>query len=285
MVAMSLEKLHEWVGRTRAVEDLAAPFPVRALAATFDAPDPDPKTGDPLPPLWHWLYFLEAAPLSKVGTDGHAERGDFLPPVPLPRRMWAGSRFVFDGEPLRVGDTIRRSSKIKSVEPKTGSTGAMVFVTVQHTVSGPRGQAFVEDHDIVYREGPKPGEKQREPRPAPTDATWTKKILADPVLLFRFSALTFNGHRIHYDQPYVTGVEGYPGLIVHGPLLGMVQIELARRSNPGREAASFEFRALSPVYAGSAFSVHARCEADGSVSTWIADGKGGLAQQGKAIFK
>jgi 3-methylfumaryl-CoA hydratase len=283
--SMSLEKLREWVGRTRAVEDFAAPFPVRALIATFDEKDPDPQTGDPLPPLWHWLYFLEAAPLSKVGADGHAERGDFLPPVPLPRRMWAGSRFAFTGPPLRVGQAIHRSSRIKSVEPKTGTTGDMVFVTVEHTVSGPDGVSFVEDHDIVYREAAKPGEKQREPKPAPVDATWSKKIMADPVLLFRFSALTFNGHRIHYDQPYVTGTEGYPGLIVHGPLMGMVQIELARRANPDKIPRSFEFRALAPVYAGAAFSVHARQEGDGGIATWIADRKGGLAQQGRVKFQ
>jgi 3-methylfumaryl-CoA hydratase len=282
---MSLEKLHEWVGRTQAAEDFAAPFPVRALIATLDEQDRDPRPGDPLPPLWHWLYFLEAAPLSKVGSDGHAERGDFLPPVPLPRRMWAGSRFVFSGPPLRVGETIRRVSKIKSVEPKSGTTGAMVFVTVEHTVSGPSGVSLVEEHDIVYREAPKPGEKQREPKPAPTDATWNREIAAGPVLLFRFSALTFNGHRIHYDQPYVTGTEGYPGLIVHGPLLGMVQMELARRSNPDRTPRSFEFRALAPVFAGASFSVRARREADGGTTTWIADRNGGLAQQGRATFQ
>ncbi|MFO1162928.1 MAG: MaoC family dehydratase N-terminal domain-containing protein [Reyranellaceae bacterium] len=281
---MSLEKLHEWVGRTRTVEDLVTPFPVRALSATLDEPDPDPLAGDALPPLWHWLFFLEAAPLSKVGRDGHAERGDFLPPVPLPRRMWAGSRFDFCGPPLRIGETVQRTSRIKSVEPKTGSTGAMVFVTVEHTVSGPRGTAFIEDHDIVYREAPKPDERQREPKQAPADATWSKKIVADPVLLFRFSALTFNGHRIHYDQPYVTAVEGYPGLIVHGPLMGLLQIELARRSNPGKVPRRFEFRALAPVYAGPTLSVQARSERDGSVTTWIADGNGGLAQLGKAIF-
>jgi 3-methylfumaryl-CoA hydratase len=161
----------------------------------------------------------------------------------------------------------------------------MVFVTVEHIVSSPRGTSLVEEHDIVYREAAKPGEKQRPPKPAPADATWTRKIVADPVLLFRFSALTFNGHRIHYDQPYVTGTEGYPGLIVHGPLLGLLQIELARRSNPGRTSASFEFRALSPVHAGNTFSVQARRDADGSVTTWIADANGGLAQQGKAVFR
>lgn len=282
---MSLEKLEDWIGRSQTIEDLAAPFPVRALSATFDENDPDPKAGDALPPLWHWLYFLEAAPQSKIGPDGHAERGDFLPPVPLPRRMWAGSRFTFDGQPIRIGETIRRRSEIKSVAPKTGSTGSMVFVTVQHAISGPRGRSFVEEHDIVYREAAKPGEAPRPAKPAPTDATWKRTVAADPVLLFRFSALTFNGHRIHYDQPYVTGTEGYPGLIVHGPLMGMLQIELARRSNAGRIVRSFEFRALSPVFAGGAFTVGARQERDGSTTTWVADPEGGLAQQGKVTFQ
>lgn len=282
---MSLEKLKEWIGRTQSMEDLAAPFPVRALAATLDEGDPDPQNGDPLLPLWHWLYFLEIAPQSKIGPDGHAERGDFLPPVPLPRRMWAGSRFSFDGEPVRVGETIERRSTIKSVEPKTGSTGSMVFVTVQHTISGPRGVSLVEEHDIVYREAAKPGEKPKPPKPAPTDPTWRKTIQADPVLLFRFSALTFNGHRIHYDQPYATGTEGYPGLIVHGPLMGLLQMELARRTNPARITKSFEFRALSPVFAGGAFSVQARREQDGSITTWVANSNGGLAQEGRAIFQ
>ena len=281
---MSLEELEGWIGRSQSMEDLAAPFPVRALAATFDARDPEPRPGDPLPPLWHWLYFLEIAPQSKIGSDGHPERGDFLPPVPLPRRMWAGSRFAFDGEPIRIGDTIHRRSVIKSVEAKTGSTGSMVFVTVEHTISGPRGAALVEEHDIVYREAARSGEAVRPPKPAPADATWSRTVAADPVLLFRFSALTFNGHRIHYDQPYVTGDEGYPGLIVHGPLMGMLQIELARRSNPKKTARAFEFRALSPVFAPSAVRVHARAEADGSAATWVANASGGLAQQGKVTW-
>ncbi len=282
---MSLDRLKDWIGRTQTSEDLAAPFPVRALIAMLDENDPDPKTGDALPPLWHWLYFLEAARQSKLGADGHAERGDFLPPVPLPRRMWAGSRFVFDGEPLRIGETIRRASTVKSVEPKTGSTGAMVFVTVEHAISGPRGLSLVEEHDIVYREAARPGEQARPAKAAPADATWSRRVLPDEVLLFRFSALTFNGHRIHYDQPYVTGSEGYPGLVVHGPLMGMLQIELARRANPGRIARSFEFRALSPAFAGNPLTVGARQEANSTVTTWIANAQGGLSQQGKAIFR
>lgn len=281
---MSLDKLKDWIGRSRTMEDFAAPFPVRALIATFDEADPDPGMGDPLPPLWHWLYFLETAAQSKIGPDGHAERGEFLPPIELPRRMWAGSRLAFSGAPLRIGDTITRRSEIRCVEPKTGSTGTMVFVTVLHTISGPKGVSCLEEHDIVYREAARPGEKPREPKPAPTDATWSKKIVPDPVLLFRFSALTFNGHRIHYDQPYVTGTEGYPGLVVHGPLMGMQQLELARRSNPGKVVKSFEFRALSPAFANAPLTVGARRETDGSLTTWIANDNGGLAQQGKVLF-
>ena len=287
---MSLEKLREWVGRTQAVEDFAAPFPVRALTATFDEKDPDPQNGDPLPPLWDWLYFLDTAPQSKIGPDGHAESrgsdprfGDFLPPVPLPRRMWAGSRFAFDGEPLRVGEAIRRASKIKSVEPKSGSTGSMVFVTVEHTVSGTRGLSFVEEHDIVYREAAKPGEKQREPKPAPADATWTRKIMADPVLLFRFSALTFNSHRIHYDQPYVTGTEGYPGLIVHGPLQAALLIELAAKLNGGRAPTTFVYRGLQPLFDGSEFSVNASDISTG-LELWTANAKGEPTMKGTASW-
>src|SRR5258708_32020607 len=146
----------------------------------------------------------------------------------------------------------------------------MVCVTVKHTFSGTKGIALLEEHDIVYREAAKPGETAREPKPAPTDATASKTVVPDPVLLFRFSALTFNGHRIHYDQPYVTGAEGYPGLIVHGPLLGLMQIELARRSNPGRIPASFEFRPLAPLFAGAPFTPAPRPEPHRARTTWIA---------------
>ena len=280
------DKLQQWVGRSRQTDDFAAPWPVAALGATLDEDDPDPKMGDAVPPLWHWLYFLEIARQSGIGPDGHAERGEFLPAVPsLPRRMWAGSRLSFDGEPLRIGEAIKRVSTIKSVETKTGSTGQMMFVTVLHAISGARGVSCLEEHDIVYREATRPGEQQRPAKPAPTDAAWKKTLAPDPVLLFRFSALTFNGHRIHYDQPYVTGVEGYPGLIVHGPLMGMLQIELGRRSHPKRTISTFEFRALSPAFANAPITVGARQESDGSLTTWVANDKGGLAQQGKVTFR
>lgn len=282
---MTPEKLQQWVGRRREMEDFAAPWPVAALSATFDEDDPVPRMGDAVPPLWHWLYFLEIARQSGIGPDGHAERGDFLPSLPLPRRMWAGSRLTFEGEPLRIGETIKRVSEIKAVEAKSGSTGQMVFVTVLHTISGPRGVSCLEEHDIVYREAAKPGEQQRPAKPAPSDAAWSKTLMPDPVLLFRFSALTFNGHRIHYDQPYVTGVEGYPGLIVHGPMMGMLQLELGRRSHPQKTVKGFEFRALSPAFANAPIMVGARGDSDGSLTTWVANDKGGLAQQGKVTFR
>lgn len=273
-----------WIGQKREREDVLAPFPPKALVAAFDTGDPEPKVGDPLPPVWHWLYFLDTAAQSKLGRDGMPTGGDFLPPIPLPRRMWAGTQFTFHDAPLRIGDTVRREQEVASIEPKSGSTGQMVFVTQRARIFGPAGLAITEERGSVFREDAKPGEQQREPRPAPNDATWSKTVNPDPVLLFRFSALTFNPHRIHYDQPYVTGVEGYPGLLVHGPLMSLLQIELARRSNPGRKVATYACRALAPVYDRAPFSVHARAEADGSVTTWIADPKGGMAQQGKVTF-
>jgi 3-methylfumaryl-CoA hydratase len=277
-----LEKYRKWVGRTQVQEDIAAPFPPKALIATLDARDPAPAKGDPLPPLWHWLYFLEAAPASKIGPDGHPQRGDFLPPVVLPRRMWAGSRLHFTGD-IRLGDEIRRESQIVSVEPKTGSSGQMVFVGVRHRIFAQGEEVVIEEQDIVYRQAPLPGEKPAAPKQAPSGAVWTKEIKADPVLLFRFSALMFIGHRIHYDQPYATGEEAYPGLVVHGPLMGLMQMELARRSSPGRKVKAFEFRAISPVFDTTPFSVNGKPEGN-TATTWVARADGGLAQQGKVTF-
>jgi 3-methylfumaryl-CoA hydratase len=277
-----LEKYRKWVGRTQIQEDIAAPFPPKALIATLDARDPAPAKGDPLPPLWHWLYFLEAAPASRIGEDGHPQRGDFLPPVSLPRRMWAGSRLHFEGD-IRLGDEIRRESQIVSVEPKTGSSGQMVFVGVRHRIFARGEQVIVEEQDIVYRQAPQPGDKPAASKPAPTDATWRREIKADPVLLFRFSALMFIGHRIHYDQPYATGVEAYPGLVVHGPLMGLMQMELARRSSPGKRIKAFEFRAISPVFDTTPFSINGKPEGN-TATTWVAREDGGLAQQGKVTF-
>ncbi|MGH6639964.1 MAG: FAS1-like dehydratase domain-containing protein, partial [Polaromonas sp.] len=208
--ATTLAHLQGWVGKTETLTDDITAAPVRALSATLDRDDPAPMPGTALPPLWHWLYFLPQHRQSEIGPDGHAKRGGFLPPVPLPRRMWAGGRLQwFQDNPLRVGDAVQRISRIASVTHKAGRTGDLVFVLVKHEVHNAQGLALTEEHDIVYR-GLAPADAPAvKPQPAPTDESFSREIVPDDVLLFRYSALTFNGHRIHYDRRYVTEVEGY----------------------------------------------------------------------------
>jgi 3-methylfumaryl-CoA hydratase len=275
--------LQEWVGRGEVVEDRVTPVPIAALAATLDRDDPPPRPGDAVPPLWHWLYFLPLSRQSMLGPDGHPRRGGFLPPVGLPRRMWAGGRLSFP-RPLRVGERIRRTSTIADVTHRTGRSGALVFVLVRHEVAGEDGVAVIEEHDIVYREAARPGEAAPAPRPAPADALWRRTVAVDPVLLFRYSALTFNGHRIHYDHRYVTEEEGYPGLVVHGPLIATLLADLLRRHD-NRSLAAFRFRAVRPLFDTAPFSVCGAPSADGSTATlWAADGGDALAMEAEAAF-
>jgi 3-methylfumaryl-CoA hydratase len=210
--ADALAKLQAWQGRSETLADDITAAPVRALSATLDRDDAPPAAGTRLPELWHWLYFLPHHRQSEIGEDGHAKRGGFLPPVPLPRRMWAGGRLNWEaGNPLQVGDKIERTSTIASVTHKAGRTGELVFVLVRHEVRNERGLALTEEHDIVYRAAAAPGEKAPTPTPAPQDAAFSREIVPDDVLLFRYSALTFNGHRIHYDRRYVTAGRGLSG--------------------------------------------------------------------------
>jgi 3-methylfumaryl-CoA hydratase len=279
-----LADLAAWVGRRASVADVAALPPVAALSATLDRADPPPHAGDWLPPCWHWLYFLEAKPASELGPDGHPQRGGFLPPVPLPRRMWAGSRLAFL-KPVPLGSALLRDSEILRVEAKEGRSGPLVFVTVRHRVIVDGETAIDEEHDIVYRDPPNPGETKPAPKPAPADAEWARALTPDAVLLFRYSALTFNGHRIHYDHPYVTQVEGYPGLVVHGPLQATLMLDLLRRERPQAVVSRFAFRALSPVFADRPLTIGGRRAADGnSAKLWIADHSGALAMDGDAVF-
>lgn len=249
-----------------------------ALSATLDRDDPPPSLGDPLPPLWHWLYFLPVHRQSELGPDGHAKLGGFLPPVPLPRRLWAGTRIEFH-HPLRVGETITRESRIVNVEHKQGRSGSLVFVLVRHEIRNAAGIALTDEHDIVYRDSPRPGDPTPPPAPAaPADHAWERTIHPDDVLLFRYSALTFNGHRIHYDRRYVTEVEGYPGLVVHGPLQATLLVDLLRRSMPQANVKRFVFRAVSPLFDTAPFAVCGKPEADGkTVQLWTRSEAGGLA--------
>ena len=281
-----LAHLQSWVGRTETLHDSVTAAPLRALSATLDREDAEPVPGTAVPPLWHWLYFLPQPRRSEIGPDGHAKRGGFLPPSPLPRRMWAGGRLQWhQGNPLVVGDVVKRSSRIESVKHKTGRSGDLLFVLVSHQIHNATGLALSEEHDIVYRADPQPGDPMPLPQPAAKDAAWTIAVEPDDVLLFRYSALTFNGHRIHYDRRYVTEVEGYPGLIVHGPLIATLLLDLLRKNLPDARVERLEFRAVRPVFDIAPFQLHGKLALDGkTVLLWTEDHEGWLTMQATATL-
>jgi len=280
---IDLNHLRTWIGKRETHDDSATAFPIAALAATLDRKDPPPMTGDAIPLSAHWLYFLETAPNAELGHDGHPKRGGFLPPVALPRRMWAGGRIDFRA-PVRIGDAIRRESEIISVDAKSGSSGQLVFVTVRHTVSANDAVAIVEEHDIVYREAARPGDKPPAGKPAPQTAAWRRELQTNEAVLFRYSALIFNAHRIHYDIDYCRDVEGYPGLIVHGPLQTTLLLDLCRRHDP-RPVRRLDYRATHPVFHQETFTVNGQPAADGNtVELWTANAAGCYAMRGTATF-
>jgi 3-methylfumaryl-CoA hydratase len=279
--------LTAWIGRSETRHDTVVATPAAALAATLDHPQTPLPAGTPLPPLWHWLYFLPLHRQSEIGADGHARRGGFLPPVPLPRRMWAGSQFEFR-TPLRIGDAVARTSTIADVTVKEGRTGPLVFVKVRHDLrrNGAAEPAIVEFHDIVYRANRQPGDAEPPPVAAPSGAAWQREIVPDDVLLFRYSALTFNGHRIHYDRRYVTEVEGYPGLVVHGPLIATLLMDLLRRQLPQADVAAFRFKAVRPTFDGHPMKVNGAPQPDGkTVRLWAQDHEGWLTMDAVATLR
>src|SRR5689334_22230548 len=287
MTATTTTDLSSWIGKTETVDDTVTATPYAALSATLDRPAERPPVGTALPPLWHWLYFLPLYKQSEVGPDGHAQRGEFLPPVPLPRRMWAGSEFEF-GDPLRVGDRVCRVSTIAAISEKSGRSGSLVFVKVRHELrrSGQTAVAIAETHDIVYREAARAGVIAPPAAAAPRDAAWERKVEPGAVLLFRYSALTFNGHRIHYDRRYVTEVEGYPGLIVHGPMIATLLLDLLRYRHPEAEVVRYSFRAVRPTFDINPFFVCGEPLDDGKTfHLWAKDHEGWLTMDATAVIK
>jgi 3-methylfumaryl-CoA hydratase len=271
------------VGRKESHQDLATAWPIAAMTATLDRDDPPPKIGDAIPEGWHWSYFLETAPARELAHDGHPKRGGFLPPVTLPRRMWAGGRLEFR-RPIKIGEQLARESEIISVEPKSGKSGNLVFVTVRHTVTVSNEIAVVEEHDIVYRDAAKPGAPTPPGKPAPATATWQRELVPDEALLFRYSALIFNAHRIHYDVDYCRKEEGYPGLIVHGPLQTTLLLDLSRR-HAGKPVRKLDYRAMSPLFHNEKLIVGGNLSADGtSAQLWTAGPTGSLAMTGTAYY-
>lgn len=273
------ESFDAWIGRREDSVDRITPASIRLLRATLDDAEPS-ALPDVLPPLWHWLYFLPGERQSNIGTDGHARRGGFLPPVALPRRMWAGGRLQFLRPPA-VDTPIQRRSTIANVQSKSGRSGQLAFVTVLHEIGDAQGVAIREEQDIVYRDAPPPaaaGTPAPAAPPAPTDEQYSRIVTPDPVLLMRFSALTFNGHRIHYDRPYAMEEEGYPGLVVHGPLIAMLLMEELRRRHPGKTIRAFDFKAVSPLFDTAPFTVNGKLEGH-TARVWARGPQGQLAMQ------
>jgi len=273
--------LRDWIGRTESRTDQITAAPMAALAATLDRDDPYPQGGDPLPPLWHWLYFVPIERQSQIDADGHAARGGFMPPVPLPRRMFAGGRIQFH-RPLRVGATVSRTARMVDVTQKKGQTGPLVFVRVRREIGDGDGVAIAEEYDVVYRENAKPDDPVPTSKPAPKEQTWEREIRPDETLLFRYSALTFNAHRIHYDRRYVTETEGYPGLVVHGPLIATLLCDLLRRNLQPASVVEFAFRAVRPLFDTAPFSVCGMQSDERTVKLWAKDVDGWLAMDATA---
>jgi 3-methylfumaryl-CoA hydratase len=274
-----------WIGREEVRTERLAAWPVQALAATLGL-DTAPAAGEPLPPGWHWMFFNPVVARGGLGPDGHPQRGGFLPPIELPRRMWAGSRVQYLRAPT-VDSLATRTSRIARVEHKVGRRGSLWFVTVEHTIGIDSQVCIVEEQDIVYREADPPGVATRAaapPRPE-SPAEWGCDIHPDTTLLFRYSALTFNGHRIHYDADYTRQVEGYPGLVVHGPLTATWLQGLAVAHAQGRELAAFEFRGVSPLFCGHAVRLEGRQESPGTLALWACGPSGELAMTATATLR
>jgi len=277
---LDLDHLRTWIGRTETASDVVSEQLCRALRATLDLDPGNPGPGDPAPPAVHWCLAAPTAPMHLVGVDGHPMRGGFLPPVPLPRRMWAGGRLDIQST-LEVGDRVTRRSTIRDVILKEGRTGALCFVTVEHAIATQRGDAILERQDIVYREIQPTASSQTATKPGRA-AQWSRSYEATPVLLFRYSALTFNGHRIHYDRTYSVERELYPGLVVHGPLQATLLLVLASEIR-GRMPARFDFRGIAPLFDGATFSANA-AESGNDLDLWILNSVNGETTTARAMW-
>lgn len=277
---VKLEELNQWTGRIEASTDRITLAPVHALRATLDL-HALPLEGTELPLPWHWMYFLSPARATDVDIDGHPKRGGFLPPVPLPRRMWAGGRLEIK-RPLTIGEEALRKPTIKSISVKEGRSGTLVFVTVLHEISDKHGLAITEEQDLVYRDAPLATAVSAPLAQYGETGSHSRQVTPNPVLLFRYSALTFNGHRIHYDRNYATSVEGYPGLVVHGPLIATLLLDLLTREFPQAKVRHFSFKAVSPLIDIHSFSLNMRVETDGRLKLWALNHDGVPAMTAEA---
>jgi 3-methylfumaryl-CoA hydratase len=281
---MDIDALQRWIGRTQPAADVAAPGPLARLAALLDHETPPWMPGR-LPPLAHWLYFLPQDRQSLLESDGHSKRGDFLPPVPLSRRMWAGSRVSFI-TPVPVGAEMRRRSTIAAVAAKHGRSGPMVLVTVEHAITVGAALAITEEQDIMFRSAAPPGaaDAGSPGRQIARASDATRSLSVDPVALFRFSALTFNAHRIHYDRDYARQTESYAGLVVHGPLIATLLMDHFLRRRRDAAVSGFRFRAERPLFDSAPFDL-CLAENDSGAELWAADGAGAIAMSATVEYR
>ena len=281
----SVASLRQHIGRRLVSTDVVHPGPANLLRLTLGRADPALEVGDPLPPGWHHLYFLPRFGPEELRPDGSPSDTGVVPPMPLPRRMFAGQHTRFH-RPIRIGDSIRRETELTDITPKAGGTGTLVFTTVVDRILSPEGLALEEERRGVFREEVKAGAQNAVPRreDAPTGVPWRRRIVPDAVLLFRFSALTFNSHRIHYDRAWAMEVEGYPGLVVHGALTATLLIDFARDENPGRAFRTFTVQARAPLFDTAPFELRGRPTADGACELWAVTPEGTVAMSGRAEF-
>ncbi|WP_394689511.1 MaoC family dehydratase N-terminal domain-containing protein [Hoeflea sp.] len=276
MSDVDIDHLRSWIGRTQEKTDTITPRLVESFNSIFEASS-ELEPGDSAPLGIHWCLAPDIVPINELGPDGHPARGGFLPPVPLPRRMWAGGEVHFE-TPFQLGDTVTKHSRIEDVSAKAGRSGSLVFVTVRHEYLTPRGLALHERQDIVYRDqvgrpAQVPSGRSHDHQAAQSSSSEvTRTLVASTPLLFRYSALTFNGHRIHYDLPYTTQEENYPGLVFHGPLQATLLMQLAADVSP-EPLQSFAYRSVAPLFAGAMISLHAK-HSDTGRDLWVADHQG-----------
>lgn len=268
----------DWIGRQESCVDALDTSLVSRIAAMLARPFP--QEGDALDPLWHWAFFQVPVPPSGIAPDGHIAPGGFLPKSEGNTRMWAGGRVEFH-QPLLTGQRAERQSSIKSVTEKTGRSGKLLFVTVEHQYRQNGELCLSEEQDIVYKTPAAPKLLLEKPV---EEAQWSVGIAPSPLLLFRYSAVTFNGHRIHYDQPYATGVEGYPDLVVHGPLIATLMMQAFMEANPGSTPVRLSYRGLRPLTVNKPFNVEGRLTGDGKALLWAANGDG-PAHEAELEFK
>ena len=285
-MTIDIEPLRQQLGRKIEDEDVVTEAPIKAMICTFDRGDKLPKPGEPIAPGWHLCFLHSYARRALLGKDGAAAEGGVLPRIPMPRRMYAGSTFTFDGD-IRMGDKLRRELEFTDIQLRQGSTGTLVVTTQTRRIFTPRGLALSEAASTVFREEVKAGDKSGVPvrEAAPTDVPWRRTIKPDPVMLFRYSAITFNPHRIHYDRTYCMEVEGYPGLVVHGPFSQQCLFDLLRDSVPGRQIKTFSVRARAPLFDTAPFDVIGRPTADGKgAELWTVTPQGTIAAQATATL-